>query len=296
MAISCGMFAALPFPDISPEVFSITLFGRDFALRWYALAYMVGILIGWRISIYALQTARLWRNGQAPMDKRQMEDLLTWIIVGIILGGRIGYVLLYRFDYYMQYPAEILQVWTGGMSFHGGFIGVVLAILFYARKHKLVLGSVADTIALATPAGLLLGRIANFINGELWGRVTDVPWAVNFPGDLAQDCLLPVCARHPSQLYEAGLEGLLLGTVMLVLAFGYGALKTPWKMTGVFLLGYGASRFFVEFFRQPDAQFISDGNPLGLALHFGGYGLTMGQILTIPMIAIGIWLIRRKRA
>ncbi|WP_194098106.1 prolipoprotein diacylglyceryl transferase [Marivivens aquimaris] len=292
------MIAAIPFPDLSPEVFSINLFGNEFALRWYALAYIVGIGLGWLTVRRALSRPALWHNDTPPMDKRTLEDLMTWIIVGVILGGRFGYILFYRLDYYLSNPAEIMMVWQGGMSFHGGFLGVILAVLIYSRVKGLRLGSVADSMALGTPFGLLLGRIANFVNAELWGRVTDVPWAVIFPGEAAQSCLLPVCARHPSQLYEAAMEGLILGGVLLYLAFRRGALKTPWLITGVFFAGYGISRFIVEFFRQPDAQFQTPGNPLGLAYHIGGYGLTMGQFLSLPMIIIGIGLViwARKRA
>ncbi|NIY72162.1 prolipoprotein diacylglyceryl transferase [Marivivens donghaensis] len=292
------MIAAIPFPDLSPEVFSINLFGNEFALRWYALAYIVGIGLGWLTVRRALSKPALWHNDTPPMDKRTLEDLMTWIIVGVILGGRFGYILFYRLDYYLANPAEIMMVWQGGMSFHGGFLGVILAVLIYSRVKGLRLGSVADSMALGTPFGLLLGRIANFVNAELWGRVTDVPWAVVFPGEAAQSCLLPVCARHPSQLYEAAMEGLILGGVLLYLAFRRGALKAPWLITGVFFAGYGISRFIVEFFRQPDAQFQTPGNPLGLAYHIGGYGLTMGQFLSLPMIIIGVGLViwARKRA
>jgi phosphatidylglycerol:prolipoprotein diacylglycerol transferase len=292
--------SGLPFPDISPEVFSVTLFGVTLALRWYALAYIVGIVLGWRLSVAALRRPHLWRGGVAPMTPAQLEALLTWIILGIIAGGRLGYVLFYRPGYYLQNPLEIPALWQGGMSFHGGFLGVILAILVFARAHRLPLGGVADTIALASPPAILLGRIANFINAELWGRPTTLPWGVAFPGEAAQDC--PggegLCFRHPSQLYEAGLEGLLLGILLILLAFRWGALRRPWLLTGVFIASYGVSRFLVEFVRQPDAQFVSPGNPLGLALHWNGWGLTMGQALTLPMIVAGLLLIlwTRRRA
>jgi phosphatidylglycerol:prolipoprotein diacylglycerol transferase len=293
------MFAALPFPDIGPEIFSVTLFGRDFALRWYATAYIVGIIIGWRFVIAAIRRPSLWRGQTPALSEQQLESLLTWIIVGIIGGGRLGYVLFYQPAYFLANPAEILAVWQGGMSFHGGFLGVVLAILIFARREGLVLGSISDSIALASPPALLLGRISNFINGELWGRPTDLPWGVIFPGAAAQDCgpdVLLLCARHPSQLYEAALEGLILGALLLYLVFRRRALHRPWRVTATFFTGYGLARFAVEFVRQPDAQFVSEGNPLGLALHIGGYGLTMGQLLTLPMILIGLWLLARTRA
>ncbi len=294
------MIAAIQFPDVSPEVFSVTIFGFAFALRWYALAYIVGIVIGWRITVAALRRPRLWRDMIPGMTPEQLENLLTWVIVGIIAGGRIGYVLFYKPSYYLSHPAEIPILWEGGMSFHGGFIGVCLAVLIFSRRNGLSLGSVADSIALASPPAILLGRIANFINGELWGRPTLLPWGVVFPGQAAQDCqlTLPECARHPSQLYESGLEGFALGLILILLAFRWGGLKRPWLLTGVFIGGYGVARFLVEFVRQPDAQFQSPGNPLGLAFHIGGYGLTMGQTLTLPMMAVGIGLIvyaRRAR-
>ncbi len=287
----------LPFPDISPEIFSISLFGIDLALRWYALAYIVGIIIGWRIAVAAVRRAHLWAGGTAPVSAARLEDLLTWIIIGVIAGGRLGYVLFYRPGYYLANPIEIAVLWEGGMSFHGGFLGVVLAIYVFARRHAIPLGSAADIVAMAAPPAILLGRIANFINAELWGRPTALPWGVIFPGEAAQACgqIAGLCARHPSQLYEAALEGALLLAVLIWLAFRAGALRAPWRVTGVFLAGYGLARFAVEFVRQPDAQFQGPGNPLGLAFHIEGWGLTMGQTLTLPMILVGLVLIWRAR-
>jgi phosphatidylglycerol:prolipoprotein diacylglycerol transferase len=182
------------------------------------------------------------------------------------------------------------------MSFHGGFLGVVIAGLWYARRRGISPLALGDLMAAVTPIGLFLGRIANFINAELWGRVTDLPWGVAFPGDAAQACGLDVCARHPSQLYEAALEGAVLFTVLAYLVWRKGWLARPGAVTGVFLAGYGLARFAVEFVRQPDMQFISEGNPLGLAVQMGTWGLTMGQVLTLPMIAAGVWMIWRARA
>ena len=285
--------AAIPFPDISHELFSIEIGSFTFALRWYALAYIAGLLIGWRLCVMAVSRSALWSGAGAPLDRRQIEDLLTWIILGVILGGRLGFVLFYQPEYYLANPLEILKIWQGGMSFHGGFLGVATAGLVFSLRHKASVLSVADLLALATPPGLFLGRLANFINNELWGRPTDVPWAVIFPGDAAQDCLgvVSVCARHPSQIYEALLEGLLLGTVLIYLAWRRGWLKMPGALTGTFLVGYGAARSFVELFRQPDAQFVAPGNPVGHAIHFGDWGLTMGQVLSAPMILVGLALI-----
>ncbi|MEM6887872.1 MAG: prolipoprotein diacylglyceryl transferase [Pseudomonadota bacterium] len=291
------MRAQLAFPDIAPEIFSVSVFGIEFALRWYALAYIVGIILGWRLAVAAAKRAELWPGDQPVMTARQIEDLLTWIIIGVILGGRLGYVLFYQPAYYLQRPAEILAIWQGGMAFHGGLLGVVLAGYVYTGRHKINRLSAADLMALGVPPGLLLGRIANFINAELWGRPTDVAWGVVFPGVAAQDCpaVEGPCARHPSQLYEAGLEGLLLGLVLIWLVWGTGALKRPGRVAGVFFAGYGLGRFIVEFVRQPDAQFVAEGNPLGLAWQVSGVGLTMGQMLSLPMILLGAWLIRTAR-
>jgi phosphatidylglycerol:prolipoprotein diacylglycerol transferase len=291
------MQAAIPFPDLSSEIFSITLFGMDFALRWYALAYIAGIVIGWRLAVWAVNRPALWAQDRPPMTPAQIEDLLTWVIFGIILGGRLGFVFFYMPGYYLSHPLEIPMVWQGGMAFHGGLLGVVAAVWIFSARNRLPLASTADLLAIAAPTGLLLGRLANFVNAELWGRQTDVPWAVIFPGQLAQDCGQPlgtVCARHPSQLYEAALEGLLLLVVLLWMV-RRGWLKRPGAVAATFFAGYGLGRFVVEFVRQPDAQFQSDGNPLGLALHIGGYGLTMGQLLTLPMIFGGMYALQRAR-
>lgn len=285
----------IAFPNLSPELFSISFGGMTFALRWYALAYIAGLVIGWRLVLRAI-AAPVWAD-KPPMQPEQVERLLTWIIAGVILGGRFGFVLFYQPGYYLSHPFEILKVWQGGMSFHGGFVGVVVAAWLFFRAEKIPILPAADLLALATPPGLLLGRMANFINAELWGRATEMPWGVAFPGEAAQYCpdVIGVCARHPSQLYEAGLEGLLLGAALLWLAFRRRWLHTPGALTGVFLAGYGAARFLVEFFRQPDAQFVTNGNPLGLAFQTGGYGLTMGQALSLPMIAVGLYLIVKAR-
>jgi len=293
------MLAAIPFPDISPEIFTIRIADFAFSLRWYAMAYIVGILIGWRIALRALKSPQIWRDG-APMKPEHVEDLMTWIILGIILGGRLGYVVFYQPAFYLANPGDIIRVWDGGMAFHGGFLGVVLAVYLFSRRHGILLGSLSDILALSVPPGLLLGRVANFINAELWGRPTDLPWGVIFPGQAAQNCadIAGLCARHPSQLYEAALEGLLLGGLLLYLAFRRGWLKTPWQIAGMFFAGYGLSRFIVEFFRQADRQFITPDNPLGYVLRLGDMGVSMGQLLSLPMVVIGISVIiwARRRA
>jgi phosphatidylglycerol:prolipoprotein diacylglycerol transferase len=287
----------IPFPNLSPDVFAIDVFGTTLALRWYALAYIAGILIGWRIAQRALSTPRPW-SGPPAMAVEQLERLVTWLILGVIVGGRIGYVLFYQPEMIAADPLSILRVWEGGMSFHGGFLGVVAAGVLFCRAERIPMLPAADVMALATPPGLLLGRIANFVNAELWGRPTGLPWGVIFPGEAAQACagVAGPCARHPSQLYEAVLEGLILGSVLLWLAWRRGWLRRPGAVAGLFFAGYGAARFLVEFLRQPDAQFVSPGNPLGLALHAGGWGLTMGQLLSLPMVLVGLWFLARARA
>ncbi|RLL72934.1 prolipoprotein diacylglyceryl transferase [Paenirhodobacter hankyongi] len=288
---------AIPFPEIDPNAFVIPVV--NLPIRWYALAYIAGLLAGWRIIVALMNRPALW-GGTAPMRPKLVEDLLTAVILGVVIGGRLGFVLFYEPGYYLTHPLEVVKVWQGGMSFHGGFLGTVVAGLWFCRRHDLPALRVADAFALVAPIGLFLGRVANFIKPELWGRPTDAPWGVIFPVEAAQVCngiagqIDGICARHPSQLYEAGLEGLLLGAILWAL-MATGALKRPGLLLGVFLTGYGLSRAVVELFRQPDAQFVGPGNPLGLALQFGDWGLTMGQILSLPMIAAGLWFALRAR-
>jgi phosphatidylglycerol:prolipoprotein diacylglycerol transferase len=286
----------IPFPDISPEIVSIPLGPVTLSLRWYALAYIVGIVIGWRLVLAMLRAPRLWRDGP-PMTPAQLEGLLTWLVLGVVLGGRLGFVLFYQPAYYLAHPVEALFVWQGGMSFHGGFLGVVVAAVLFARREGIPLLPLSDALAVATPPGLFLGRIANFINAELWGRPTSLPWGVAFPGAAAQDCpgIAGICARHPSQLYEALLEGLILGALLLWLVWRRGWLQRPGQTAGLFFAGYGAARLFVEVFRQADAQFITPDNPLGHVVGLGGIGLSMGQLLSLPMIAAGLALITAAR-
>ncbi|MDH3666568.1 MAG: prolipoprotein diacylglyceryl transferase [Paracoccaceae bacterium] len=276
------MLFVLPFPEIDPAIFTITLGSYEFSLRWYALAYIAGLLIGWRLVVALMRRPRLWPHSKAPMTPEQPEELLLWMIIGVVLGGRLGYVLFYNPGYYLSRPLEALQVWEGGMSFHGGFIGVIAGVLLFTARRSLPHFQVGDAVALAAPVGIFFGRIANFINGELWGRVSDVPWAMVFPGAGPEP-------RHPSQLYEAGLEGLVLGAVMWWLALSCGWLKKPGQVIGVFFIGYGLARSVVENFRQWDAH-------IGYAVEIGGGGLTMGQMLSLPMILIGLVFIFTARA
>lgn len=295
----------LPFPDLSPELFSFSLFGIEFALRWYALAYIFGLLIAWWLAVRAVANPALWRDAP-PLSRAQIEDLMTYVILGVILGGRLGFVLFYQPGYYLSNPSQILLIWQGGMAFHGGLIGVAVAAFIFCRMNKVPPLQVADAMSMVVAIGLGLGRLSNFINGELWGRPTDVSWGVIFPGPAAQDCPGPVgivatelgqmCARHPSQLYQVALEGLVLGAVMLWLAWRRGWLKTPGALTGMFFTIYGLARFAVEFVRQPDAQFTGPDNPIGFAIALSpSVGLTMGQLLSLPMIALGLWLVASRR-
>ncbi len=282
------MMFAIPFPAFDPAVFSVELFGATFSLRWYALAYLVGLVLGWRYVVWLVRRPRLWR-GEPPMTPAQPESLLTWMVIGVVVGGRLGFVLFYQPAYFLENPSQIPAVWNGGMAFHGGFLGVVVGVVAWCRTAKAPLMEVGDAVACAAPIGILLGRIANFVNGELWGRTTQLPWGVMFPGAGP----LP---RHPSQLYEAVLEGAALFLVMWWLATRRGWLKTPGAMIGVFLLGYGAGRFLVEYVRQPDAFLQGPGNPLGLAVQWSETGgLTQGQLLSLPMALIGLAVLAAAR-
>lgn len=285
----------IPFPDIAPEIFTITLGGFSFSLRWYALAYLAGLILGWRLIVAMMRRPALW-GGTPPTAPDRVDDLLTWVILGVILGGRLGFVLFYEPAYYLSNPGQILQVWQGGMSFHGGFAGVIVATWAWSRSQGVPVLRLADAMAVVAPIGIFFGRIANFINAELWGRPTDLPWGVVFPGEAAQTCpgIVGPCARHPSQLYEAGLEGLLLGLILLVLVRA-GGLRRPGLAFGVFLAGYGLARMFVELFRVADAQFITPDNPLGHVLGGPVIGLTMGQTLSLPMVLIGLALVAYAR-
>lgn len=280
---------AIPFPDIDPVIFSFTLFGITLALRWYAMAYIAGILIAWWMAARAVRKRSLWPS-EPPATPDQIGDLVTWVIIGVIAGGRLGFVIFYEPGYYFQNPTEIPAIWQGGMSFHGGFLGVVIAALIYCKRQGIPLLPIADVMALTTPPAIALGRTSNFINGELWGRETDAPWGVVFPHPLAQECAgaLPgLCSRHPSQLYEAALEGVLLGALLIYVVYRRRAFFRPGLVLGLFVGGYGLGRFIVEFFRQADDQFITAANPAGWVVTLGPAGVTMGQLLSLPMILVG---------
>lgn len=287
------MFSSFAFPEWSPYLFRIGGFG----VRWYALAYIAGLLIGWRYVAALMRRPKLWPGNAAPMAPQRTEDLLLAIALGVILGGRLGFVLLYRPGDYLSAPWNILKTWEGGMAFHGGLIGAVLAIWIFARWIKAAPLSVGDAVACATPIGIFFGRLANFVNAELYGRATDAPWGVRFPywNDADNMWVYPpdVVARHPSQLYEAGLEGLLLGLILLA-AWRAGALRRPGLCVGIFLAGYAAARLFVENFRQMD--YFMPGE--GYALSLGPVKLTMGQVYSLPMLAVGLvlilWAMRRR--
>ena len=257
----------IPYPTFDPVLVQL----GPFAIRWYALAYIFGILIGWGYARLLIRSTKLWGR-KAPMSVNYFDDFVLWITIGIILGGRIGYVLFYNLPYFVEHPLEIVQLWNGGMSFHGGFIGCVLAVLLFGYTRGISVLSLGDLTCAAGTIGLFLGRLANFINGELWGRPTDVPWAMIFPNGGP----LP---RHPSQLYEAGLEGLLL-FIVLALLVRAGALKRPGLIIGCFAVGYALARTFCEFFREPDAQ-----------LGFLWGGATMGQLLSVPLFLAGLCFI-----
>ncbi len=256
--------AVLPFPDLDPVLVSI----GPFSIRWYALAYIFGILLGWLYARAIIRNQARW-GGAAPITLTDYDDFIIWVTLGIILGGRTGYVLFYNLPHFLSHPSEILQLWKGGMSFHGGFLGCVLAVALFSWKRDLPFLPLGDITCAVGPIGLFLGRLANFVNGELWGRPADVPWAMVFPGGG------PV-PRHPSQLYEATLEGLVLFVVLAVL-IRVGALRRPGTIIGAFACFYAVFRSFCEFFREPDAQ-----------LGFLWGGMTMGMLLCVPLFLAGL--------
>ncbi|MES2035068.1 MAG: prolipoprotein diacylglyceryl transferase [Pseudomonadota bacterium] len=262
----------MPFPEFDPVIFSI----GPLAIRWYALAYVAGILLGWRYAILLVKNHKLW-GGQTPTaTSEQIDDLILWVTLGIIVGGRLGYILFYLPSLFWEAPLEIFQVWKGGMSFHGGLLGVTLALILFARANKIDLLRLGDLVAPAVPIGLFFGRIANFINGELWGRHTTLPWGVTgFPGTTDP------YPRHPSQIYEALLEGLVLFLILRFATHKALLLQRRGVVAGLFLAFYGLFRLSLEWTREPDAQM-----PEFLRTY-----VTMGMLLSIPMLIGGLWLI-----
>ena len=268
MDFTAPIQAALPFPAIDPVAISL----GPLAVHWYGLAYVVGILLAWWFVRKLVTTPRLWQPHGSPITKLDADDLVTWIVIGIIAGGRLGYVLFYNAGFYLSNPLAIPAIWDGGMSFHGGALGSIVAMVLFARSRGFSPFSLLDVVATGSCFGLFFGRVANFINSELWGRTTDVPWAFAFPTGGPEP-------RHPSQLYEAGLEGIVLFAALCWLIYRSGKLATPGFIGGAWVFGYGLARIIVEFFRVPDPQ-------LGY-LAFGW--LTMGMVLSLPMLAIGAW-------
>lgn len=277
--------ASLPFPNIDPILVQI----GPLAVHWYGIGYIVGILFAWWYAKRLVTNTRLWPDGVLPMKPIDLDDFIVWAAVGVVLGGRTGYVLFYDLKRYIDHPLDIFAVWQGGMSFHGGLLGVILAMTLFSIKRGIRTWSLFDVVAAGVPVGLGLVRIANFVNAELWGRVTDVSWGVVFCNERLQQtvagCVAGLEPRHPSQLYEALLEGLVLFLVLRFLTHSRLKLKTPRFVGGAFICGYGLSRIFVEFFREPDQQ-------LGYLL--GGW-LTMGMVLSLPMVLAGIWAMATAR-
>ncbi|WP_420839854.1 prolipoprotein diacylglyceryl transferase [Allorhizobium sonneratiae] len=268
MIDAARLFAILPYPQIDPVAIAI----GPIDIRWYGLAYVTGILLGWFLARRMIATPKLWPNNYTPITAQHLDDFLVWAAIGIVFGGRIGYILFYNLDPVLADPILAVEVWHGGMSFHGGLAGATLAMILFCRRHGLPAWMLFDLVASVAPIGLFFGRIANFINGELWGRPTDVPWAMVFPTG-------GPFPRHPSQLYEAGLEGIVLFTIVQVSARLFGVTRKPGLLSGIFIFFYGTARITSEFFREPDPQ---------LGYLYGGW-LTMGMVLSTPMLALGIW-------
>ncbi|WP_162245008.1 MULTISPECIES: prolipoprotein diacylglyceryl transferase [unclassified Rhizobium] len=265
----------MPFPEIDPVLVTI----GPLQIHWYGLAYVAGILVGWQYARRLVRNTALWRNGEPAMTETQLDDFLLWVAAGIVGGGRIGYILFYDLPSVLANPVRAFEIWNGGMSFHGGLLGTMIAMMIFAKRRNIAMWSLFDIVSAVVPIGLFFGRIANFINGELWGRLSSMPWAVEFPPGSG-------LAYHPSQLYEASLEGIVLLLVLTYLIYRHLALKTPGLVCGVFVLGYATARIIVEFFRQPDAQ-------IG---YLAGDWLTMGMVLSTPMALAGLWAILRARS
>jgi len=271
---------AIPFPDLNPVALEL----GPIVVKWYGLAYLAGLVLGWLYIRRLITTPGVWAGGVAPFAPEKVDDLLLFMTLGVILGGRLGMVLLYEPGYYLNNPLEIPQIWKGGMAFHGALLGCGLAIWVFARRHGVNPLSTMDLCAAAVPIGLFFGRIANFINGELWGRPTSVPWAMIFPEAQRWFPAIEPTGRHPSQLYEALGEGVILFLVLRILTHRMGALSSPGRVTGVFLAGYGVARSTCEMFRQFDPYHA-----------LSAYGLTPGQVYSVPMILLGLWFLHLSR-
>ncbi len=258
--------ASIPFPLIDP----VAVYLGPLPVRWYGLAYIVGITLSWYYARALVKDERLW-FGNAGVSLTDLDDLLTWIVVGVVAGGRLGYAILYQ-PGLLSSPADLIAVWEGGMSFHGGLLGVTVAMLLFTRRRSISVWPTLDVVAAAAPLGLFFGRIANFINAELWGAPTAMPWGIVFPGAGPEP-------RHPSQLYEAGLEGIVLFLVLRWLTHSRGALSDPGRVSGTFIAGYGIARILVEFVRVPDAH-------VG---YLAGHWLTLGMVYSLPMVLVGVW-------
>jgi phosphatidylglycerol:prolipoprotein diacylglycerol transferase len=271
---------AIPFPDVDPVAIAL----GPIAIKWYGIAYLIGLVLGWLYIRRLLSEPRLWANEKPPFSPQKVDDLLVYITLGVVLGGRLGYVLFYEPSTYLTSPLDIFAVWRGGMSFHGAVVGCIIAIWLFASRNGLSVFSTSDLVTAAVPIGLFFGRIANFVNAELWGRPTDVSWAVVFCNERIRAahgfCPGGEMPRHPSQLYEAALEGLALFVVLRLLTHHFDALKRPGTVTGTFLIGYALARSAAEFYREP---------------HFMAGPLTAGQLYSLPMLLLGLYVLWRAR-
>jgi phosphatidylglycerol:prolipoprotein diacylglycerol transferase len=270
-------------PEMNPEIFHVTIFDFVIAPRWYGLAYVVGLIFAWWYCVKLCSQKFLWKNDIPALEKENIESLIFYAAIGCLAGGRLGYVLFYNLDYYSTHVLDLFKIWQGGMSFHGGILGVFVAIVVYSLRYKVQLLSLMDIGCVVASGGLFFGRLANFVNGELWGRQTSVSWGMVFPEDPLQ------ISRHPSQLYEALGEGIFLGIILSSAVWFFSSLKRPGMTSSIFIFGYGVVRFYIEFFREPDQH-------LGFIVRFSDIiALSMGQILCVPMIIAGVALFKRSR-
>jgi len=271
---------AIPFPNIDPVALQL----GPVAIKWYGLAYLAGLLLGWLYIRRLLSEPELWAGGRPPFDVAKVDDLLLYITAGVVLGGRLGFVIFYEPSYYLANPGDIIAVWKGGMAFHGALVGCLIAIWVFARRNGVNPWSTGDLVTAAVPIGLIFGRIANFINGELFGRPTTLPWGMVFPEAALHYPDVEPTPRHPSQLYEAVLEGLVLFLVLRLMTHYFGALKRPGLVSGVFLAGYALARSTAELFREPHFAHAFNIGPL-----------TPGIVYSIPMLLLGLFVVYLAR-